>query len=104
MTLCHILKSNLDLANRIVKVLKKCLKIQQILKQVCIDSDPSEGNLTKHMDKIQIISMIGEIMKTRLKLISSGTRLAPSVVCVAASIFWALGLLFHFDVIHTYNI
>ena len=26
--------------------------------------DPSEGNLTKQMDEVQVISMIGEILKT----------------------------------------
>ena len=35
--------------------------------------------------------------------LSAGTHLVPSVVCVAASIFWVFGLLFHFDVILTYS-
>ena len=68
-----VLHSSFDLANKTVKVFFFFRKIfKQILnffKQVhpCIVSNPSEGNLRKHADQIQVISMIGEIIKNTKK-------------------------------------
>ena len=95
-----------DVDNKIVKV-RRCSKYWIDSKQVnpFIVPNPSEEHLTKQMDKIQVISMIGEKWKpVEIDISSSGTHLVPFVVCLAASIFWAFGLLFHFDVILTYNI